>query len=208
MNRKVNETAETLYAQFTNRSTKNRPLIVGIDGLGGAGKTSFIAELSRELKGFNCEIDMFHLDDHIVERNKRYQTGYEEWYEYYYLQWDIEGLKSNLLQPLHIRDQLNLPHYEKSTDVISTRQVDVLKDSIVLIEGIFLQRKEWKCFFDFVIFLNCPFELRRERVLRRDSYLGEYQARLKKYKDRYWLGEQYYMETVNPLSTADLVVNY
>lgn len=50
MNRKVKETAETLYSQYKNRSNKNRPLLIGIDGLGGAGKTSFIKELSRELK--------------------------------------------------------------------------------------------------------------------------------------------------------------
>lgn len=37
----VRETAETLYNQFLNRSNKNRPLIVGLDGLGGAGKTTF-----------------------------------------------------------------------------------------------------------------------------------------------------------------------
>lgn len=206
MNRKVKETAETLYSQYKNRSNKNRPLLIGIDGLGGAGKTSFIKELSRELKNFNCEIGMFHLDDHIVEKNKRYRTGYEEWYEYYYLQWDIEGLITNLLEPLHKQNHVILPFYNKSADLISTRQVDVLKDSIVLIEGIFLQRKEWRYYFDYVVFLNCPFEVRRDRVLHRDSYLGDYQARLKKYTERYWLGEQHYMETVQPLTATDLII--
>lgn len=202
----VKATAVTLYSKFKNRSNQNRPLLVGIDGLGGAGKTCFIKELGQELESLNCEMSMFHLDDHIVEKNKRYQTGHEEWYEYYYLQWDIEGLIKNLLDPLHNHDHVVLPFYQKSADVIFARQVDVLQNSIVLIEGIFLQRKEWKSYFDFVVFLNCPFELRRERVLRRDAYLGDYSARLKKYRERYWLGEQHYMKTVKPLTAADLII--
>ncbi|PIC70108.1 uridine kinase [Sporosarcina sp. P16b] len=201
------ETAETLYNQFLNRPNKNRPLIVGLDGLGGAGKTTFVKMVKQKLKGYNCKVNIVHLDDHIVEKNKRYHTGYEEWYEFYYLQWDIDGLLNTFLKSLYNSEHLHLSFYDKSTDSISNRQVDVLAGSIVLIEGIFLQRKEWKIFFDYVIFLNCPFELRKERVLNRDSYIGEYQDRLKKYTERYWLGEKHYLDTINPYSIADLVIN-
>lgn len=201
------ETAETLYNQYLNRHNKNRPLIVGFDGLGGAGKTTFVKKVKQELKGYNCAVNLVHLDDHIVKRNNRYHTGNEEWYEYYYLQWDIDGLLNTLLKPLYNSEHINLSFYDKSTDSISNRQVDVLTNSIVIIEGIFLQRKEWRSFFDYVVFLNCPFELRRERVLNRDSYIGEYQVRLKKYTERYWLGEKHYLKTINPRSIADLLIN-
>lgn len=201
------KTAETLYNQFLNRHNKNRPLIVGLDGLGGAGKTTFVKKVKQELKGYNCVVNLVHLDDHIVERNKRYHTGYEEWYEYYYLQWDIGGLLNTLLKPLNNSENIDLSFYDKSTDSIFNRHVDVLTNSIVLIEGIFLQRKEWRSFFDYVVFLNCPYELRRERVLNRDSYIGEYQDTLKKYTERYWLGEKHYLNTINPCSIADLVIN-
>lgn len=148
---------------------------------------------------------IFHLDEHIVERNKRYHTGYEEWYEYYFLQWDIGGLLNSLLTPLHNSNHLNLSFYDKSTDSISHRQVEVFTNSIVLIEGIFLQRKEWKSIFDYVIFIDCPLELRKERVLGRDSYIGDYNERLKKYTERYWPGEKHYLDTINPRISADLV---
>lgn len=203
----ASETAEALYKQFSKRPNKNRPLIVGLDGLGGAGKTTFVKKVNQELKDYNCTVNVIHLDDHIVEKNKRYHTGYDEWYEYYYLQWDIDGLLNTLLKPLYNSKHMHLSFYDKSTDSIFNRQVDVLADSIVLIEGVFLQRKEWKNFFDYVIFLNCPFELRRERALNRDAYIGDYQDRLQKYTERYWLGEKHYLATIKPCTIADLVIN-
>ncbi|WP_339250896.1 kinase [Sporosarcina sp. FSL W8-0480] len=203
----VRGTAENLFHQFLNRSNKNRPLLVGIDGLSGAGKTTFVKEIKQELKGFNCEVKIFHLDEHIVERNKRYHTGYEEWYEYYYLQWDIGEIINRLLMPLHNSNHLDLSFYDKSDDSISHRQIEVFTNSIILIEGVFLQRKEWKSLFDYVIYINCPFELRKERVLGRDSYIGDYHDRFKKYTDRYWPAEKHYLDTINPISIADLVIN-
>lgn len=203
----IKETAEMLIYQFLNRSNKNRALIVGLDGLGGAGKTTFSQKVEQELRGANYKIRTFHLDDHIVEKNKRYQTGHEEWYEYYYLQWDIKGIVTNLLEPLNNCHHTRLPFYDKSTDSISAKRIDVLANSIVIIEGIFLQRKEWKDLFDFIIFIDCPFELRQKRVLNRDSYIGDFQVRLQKYTERYWLGEKHYINTVKPADIADLVIN-
>ncbi|WP_381426833.1 kinase [Sporosarcina thermotolerans] len=191
---------------FLNRSFKERPFIVGVDGMGGAGKTTFSTKIVQELKRKNCKLLTLHLDNHIVEKNKRYQTGQDEWYEYYYMQWDLSGIRTNLLEPLHSHDYTLLQFYDKFNDSFSASHIKIIPDSIVIIEGIFLQREEWRSFFDFVIFIDCPHEIRKERVLNRDSYIGNYQERLKKYTERYWQGEKYYMDKVKPVSIADLVI--
>lgn len=59
-----------------------RPFIVAIDGLSGAGKTT----LANELKSSMNHVVMIHIDDHIVEKSKRYNTRHDEWFEYYQLQ--------------------------------------------------------------------------------------------------------------------------
>lgn len=64
---------EKLIFQFSTRSHIHRPFIVGIDGLSGAGKTTFLKRIKQALIN-NCKVATFHLDDHIVKRNKRYWT--------------------------------------------------------------------------------------------------------------------------------------
>ncbi|QOV12797.1 kinase [Viridibacillus arvi] len=203
----IKELAEKILLQFATRTFKERPLIVAIDGLSGAGKTTLVKKLEQELNNNNSSVVIIHIDDHIEKKHKRYETGHEEWYEYYYLQWDIKMLTTSLFEGLKSnKKNITLQYYDKSTDTISAKQISVAVDSIILIEGIFLQRKEWREFYDYTIFLDCPRELRYERVLNRDSYIGDKQAILLKYKRRYWLGEEHYLYTDNPIKNADIVI--
>ncbi|SOC43208.1 kinase [Ureibacillus acetophenoni] len=178
---------------------------MGIDGLSGAGKTTLVNRLQSEMKD-RCNVIVIHIDDHIVERNKRYDTGYEEWYEYYYLQWDINMLVDKLFNEIHRNSsKITLPYYEKSMDKSIDKTLLVTPESMIVIEGVFLQRKEWKSYYDFTVFIDCPREVRYERVLQRDRYIGNEQAILDKYKRRYWLGEEHYLKTVNPLKKANSI---
>lgn len=95
---------------------KENRFILGIDGLSRSGKTTFVTNLKENMKQESIPFHIFHIDDHIVERNKRYHTGYEEWYEYYYLQWDIESLRQKFFQKLQNETKLKLPFYNNETD--------------------------------------------------------------------------------------------
>ena len=95
--------------------------------------------------------------------------------------------------------------YER--DVIAEEIVDISFAHTVVVEGIFLQRPEWRFYFDYVIYLDCPRKVRYERVLNRDTYLGDPTARLEKYKRRYWPGEDLYLRDVDPKRGADISSN-
>lgn len=194
-----------ILMKFNTRPNKPHPYLVGIDGLAGAGKTTLVKKLEERLKQ-KCPVIVLHLDDYIVEREKRYGTGHEEWYEYYYLQWDIEMLSERLFKKLQMHDgKLILPYYDKFADRINQKAISFSSDGIILIEGIFILRKEWKAFFDYTVFVDCPKEIRYQRVLERDKYIGDEQAVLEKYKRRYWPAEKYYLETEYPKRSADKI---
>jgi len=195
--------AKHLLTQWDIHSQK-RPFLVAIDGLGGAGKTTLVKTLKAELKT-QCLVHVLHIDDHIVERNKRYDTGYEEWYEYYYLQWNIEKMKCFFTKVHHEPTELSLPVYNTTTDSIILKQLPLEPNSMLLIEGVFLQRTAWRSFYDFIVFVDCKEETRHQRVLNRDRYIGDYEDRLHKYKRRYWPAEAYYMKTVEPIEKAHIV---
>lgn len=186
----------------------NRPYIIGIDGLSGAGKTTITETITKELTYEGQKVLVIHIDDLIEEREKRYNTGHPEWYEYYCLQWDVQGIKEKLFEA--IREKLNHLHlkfYDKENDRCYMENINIEQSNIILIEGVFLQRKEWRNFFDYMIYLDCPKIVRSERVLQRDAYIGDMNERLKKYEQRYWAGEDYYFKVVNPIQGADIVIN-
>lgn len=201
----LTELIEVLLTQIQKRTNKKRPYVLGIDGLSGSGKTTLVSTLQSKMKD-HCNVIVIHIDDHIVEKNKRYNTGYEEWYEYYYLQWDVDMLVDILFHRIHSNSpKLTLPFYDKLMDKINYKKLSLTPDSIIVIEGVFLQRKKWKAYYDFTVFIDCPREIRYERVLKRDRYIGNEQAILDKYARRYWLSEEHYLKTVKPLEMANKI---
>ncbi|MGG2937467.1 kinase [Bacillus pacificus] len=174
--------------------------ILGIDGLSRSGKTTFVANLKENMKQESIPFHIFHIDDYIVERNKRYDTGFEEWYEYYYLQWDIEWLRQKFFRKLQNETRLKLPFYNDEVDLCEMKKVQIPIVGVIIIEGVFLQRKEWRDFFHYMVYLDCP---RETRFLRESP---ETQKNLSKFKNRYWKAEDYYLETELPKDRADVVI--
>ncbi|WP_214837276.1 kinase [Exiguobacterium sp. s36] len=191
-----------IHREYVRREP-DRPFLVAIDGLSGAGKTTMV----EQLRGIATNEVVLHIDDFIVERHRRYATGQSEAMEYYALQWDVELLVETLFKPLREEQaNLTLPYYERDQDAVNMRTIEIAPNTLVLIEGIFLLRDEWRPYFDYIVYLDCPREVRYERVLNRDTYIGDLSERLAKYERRYWPGEEHYIKTVDPQAQADQIV--
>jgi uridine kinase len=70
-----------------------------------------------------------------------------------------------------------------------------------------LQRIEWRNFIDFVIFIDCPREIRFEREMARSKYSGNIDELVNKYRERYWAAEDYYETTYKPSRLCDWVIS-
>lgn len=185
---------------IVKNKTDNR-FILGIDGLSRSGKTSLVTKLSHFLQQEHIRVSVFHMDDHIVERKIRYNTGYEQWFEYYNLQWDVPWLKLNLFEKISTSEQLFLPFYNDKTGTQDMQRITLPDYCVVIVEGIFLQRKEWKGYFDYVVYLNCP---RKKRFSRESTPT---QQDIEKFRNRYWKAEEYYLHTETPMEQADVVID-
>ncbi|HDR7613286.1 TPA: hypothetical protein QCX47_005052 [Bacillus mycoides] len=179
---------------------KDERFILGIDGLSRSGKTTLVKELEADMKQSGIPFHIFHIDDHITERNKRYNTGFAEWYEYYNLQWDIEWLQRNFFWKLQSDIQVQLPFYHDETDICEMKEIQLPLVGVIIVEGVFLQRKEWRNFFHYMVYLDCS---RKTRFLRESE---ETQKNLPKFQSRYWKAEEYYLEKESPRDLADFVI--
>lgn len=126
----------------------------------------------------------------------------EPCYEYYALQWDLRYLYENLFTGLHMTQSIVLPFYNDAKDEQIMRTVCIPSECVIIVEGVFLQRSEWRSFLDFCIYLDCPREIR----FSRESEAA--QANMAKFRSRYWKAEDYYLRTVRPAEQADVVFEF
>lgn len=186
--------------EFIQNNHPEKRLIIGIDGLSRSGKTTYAKELETKLSALSYSVIVFHIDDHITPKGERYFTSHDEWFEYYYLQWNTSELKRDLFEQISFSDILALPFYNSILDKQIQRIVPICKKDIIIVEGVFLQRPEWREFFDYVLYIDCPRSIRFERENEKTK------KNVEKFKIRYWKAEDYYLEKMNPAKRADSII--
>lgn len=199
-----------LLQRIMTKWNKEKTFTIGIDGLGGAGKTTIVNSLKLQLQNKNYNAVILHIDDFIYPKNIRYNKSKEEWDCYYNIQWRYDYLINEILMPIkeEIEIDKEIEIYDKDNDIYTLEQIKIPQGSILLLEGIFLQRKEIRGCFDYVIYLDVPREARLNRVINRDKYMGSSEDIKLKYERRYFPAEDKYIEEYWPIQNADYVLNY
>lgn len=184
-------------------------LIIGIDGLSGAGKTTFVNSLEEQVRVLGRVPVVLHIDDFITPRSVRYNDNYEEWYCHYVLQWRYDYLIEQVLAPVrmgsHVQAQIEL--YNNGQDSYYLENVVIPSGAVLLLEGVFLQREELSSHVDHVIYLDVPRPVRLARQLKRDTSIGDEQAIMAKNNRRYFPAEDHYLVECEPTKHADLVIH-
>ena len=186
----------------------SKPFIVGINGIDTSGKTLFMESLARFLVSQRYDVQVINLDDFHNPARVR-NSGDDPVESYYANGFDIKTLVDKLLIP--VRDEtensVSLTLLNLDTDRYEVEKTySFTKDTVVLLEGVYLFRKELSPFIDYKIFLDVPFEEARRRAAGRDvrRFGGEI---LKKYDEKYLPAQKRYLAEYPPVETADLIIN-
>lgn len=196
---------KTLAAQISMIDV-GYPLRVAIDGVDASGKTTLADELVKQFDRpvIRASIDKFHRP-----RVDRYKKGVDSPEGYYQDSFNYELLINKLLQPIATNSPFITEAFDFKTDSsIFSNPVTAAKDSILLVDGVFLLRPELCPYWDFKIFLDVPFERVIERAKVRDAdYLGGESQVEDRYIKRYIPGQRLYLDSVHPDKIADIVID-
>jgi uridine kinase len=131
---------------------------------------------------------------------------------YFYDARDLDAFVRLLLQPLGpdgdrrfapqsfdlLKDRAVIPQFETAP-----------ADAILIVDGTFLQRPDLQRRFDFVVFLDVPEVVARDRATTRDATIvGTLSEAQRLYDLRYAPAFRLYEAIVDPVQSADHVVEY
>ncbi|WP_246657707.1 uridine kinase [Arthrobacter yangruifuii] len=189
-------------------------LLVAVDGVDGAGKTTFADDLatvlrdgsgpSAALPASRRPVLRVGLDDFHHVRAVRYRRGRRSPDGFWLDSYNLEQFKDYVLAPLAsgAGTYRSRGHDLLTDDVLDPAPVPAPEDAVVLIDGMFLHRKELKDFWDFSLFLDVPFAVTAQRMAARDGTGAGSRNR-----QRYVGGQLRYFAAADPAAAADLVLD-
>lgn len=170
--------------------------LVGIDGLGGAGKSTLANCLCAALTHRDVAAEIVHLDDFFRPSAERSSADDGEGVYFDWLR-----LREQVLAPLRLGRPAIYKRYDWTNDVLAGFH-QVSPAGIVVVEGVSAVRRELADAYDFRIWVECPRDIRLVRGLARDG--REARAR---WEQEWMPAEDRYVAEHRPRDRADAVVD-
>ncbi|MCX7921192.1 MAG: uridine kinase [Clostridia bacterium] len=174
---------------------KHSTLLVGIDGCGGSGKSTF----AKKLADLSPAIMLVHMDDFYLPSNLIIKG--DAYTKPIGADFDWPRLRDQLLDPISAEKNGVYQRYDWCTDTIAEWHL-VPTGGIVLVEGVYSTRQELSHYYDFKVWVDCPSEIRLARGIQRD---GEASREL--WEKNWMVAENKYVEEHRPFERADLVID-
>jgi uridine kinase len=188
-----------IAAQISRHASARSPFLVGIDGLGGAGKSSLTYALRQHLERNRFIVATVCNDDFYLPSAERRRSSSQ--FTSVGVDFDWRRFRDQVLLPLRANRPADYMRYDWSSDRLAEHH-QVQPKGIVLIEGVYCTRAELREFFDFRIWVDCPSGIRLSRGLARD---GEGSRR--RWLEEWMPQEDRYVEEHKPQACAHIVVN-
>ncbi len=190
------------------RLSPTRIIRVAIDGVDGAGKTTFANDLASAVVQLNRPVIRASVDGFHNPRSVRYARGKQSPEGFFRDSYNYSALKHLLLDPLGSTGdrRYHTAAFDHVTDMaVPLIERLALPSSILLLDGIFLHRSELLSCWDASIFLKVDFAVSIARCATRDGTSPDPEAST---NHRYVEGQRIYLAMCNPEAHATIIIDY
>ncbi|PEF33072.1 uridine kinase family protein [Bacillus wiedmannii] len=184
-----------ILEQIRVKSVEQSLLIIGIDGCGGAGKST----LANKIKNKFSTVTIVHMDDFYLpsaqivnEHPMNKLVGAD---------FDWKRLLQEVLDPISNGIEGCYKRYDWETDSLAESHT-VPTNGIVIIEGVYATRQELAELYDLKIWVNCPRETSIKRGIARDG-----EAARDMWENNWMVAEDMYVESHKPHAFADIIID-
>ncbi|HEY4963902.1 MAG TPA: hypothetical protein VIH90_04365 [Candidatus Saccharimonadales bacterium] len=137
--------------------TVNRPVLIGVEGFGGSGKTTFAERLSTAL----ASSYVVNIDDFIV-KEKLIESSWDKG------GFDRERLEQQVLIPASAQQPVSYQELIWETNSLSKPKIVPSVDYLI-VEGISSYHPDIAHYYDYKIWINTPIEVAKQRGQVRDK---------------------------------------
>lgn len=187
------------------------PVRVAVDGITGAGKTTFAGRLADSVTARGRTVIGVTMDGFHHPRAVRYRQGRSSADGYYEDAYDVDAIRRVLLDPLGPDGDLR--YRTAVIDLAADVPVDEAPRTagpadVLVVDGSFLQKPVLRPAWDVVVFLRASFAAAEERGSRRDAeLLGGVDAARNAFRTRYHAAQRRYLAECDPEAQADIVID-
>src|SRR3989442_2382943 len=182
-------------------------LLVGISGIDGSGKSTMAQQIVESLKRQGLNAALIGVDAWHHPPEKRFNQ-YDPAQHFYDNAFRFDELFDTLINPLrhnrstHITVELTrLPEHDLYLHSYDLEEVDV-----IVLEGIFLFKKELKKNHDLAFWVECSFETALRRALLRNQEGLSEEEIIRDYRTIYFPAQRIHLTRDNPKSNVNGIV--
>ncbi len=186
-------------------SSKNRPIIIGVAGGSGSGKTTVCNKIYEYFSGKSIamiEHDSYYKDQSELSFEERLKTNYDHPFAF-----DTELMVEQLTQ-LQNNESIEVPVYDYSKHTRSDKTIHVEPQDVIIVEGILiLEDERLRDLMDIKIYVDTTADLRIIRRIQRDikergrsleSVINQYLSVVREMHDQFVEPSKKYADIIIP----------
>jgi uridine kinase len=202
---------EGLAGDVASELRRRRPagsLLVAVSGIDGSGKTTLSRRLAAQLEALGLRAALIHLDPWHNPPGVRFSAD-DPGRHFYANAFRFDELFERLVEPLRrarsVRLAIELTRLPENDAFVHTYDFDDV--DVIVLEGIFLFKRELVGRYDLAYWIECPFEVALGRALARNQE-GQDEAALRlDYETIYFAAQRIHLAEDRPCAAARAVID-
>jgi len=190
------------------RAPACRSLLVGLSGIDGSGKGYLTRQLVIALRGRGFSVTGLSADDWAAAPDKRFDPNRpaEHFYEHGFR---FEEMFRDFILPLRSQRSRRLEalRSNESQSALHPHVFEFHDVDIILLEGIFLFKHEYREHFDLTIWVDCSFETAMERAVQRAQEGLPPEETSRAYETIFFPAQRLHFQRDGPRAVAHFIIN-